>query len=164
MEGCIEECMAVATSKYEMNNNAIDDEACPLEYRIHHWSKERRLTNVLGFETKFIAKKQSDLILNSPVAGVRFREIHRRRRSEIEVIIRRSVKNMDPEAARTSRDSLDLAFHMSNILDTGLDRQTLSILIALCDMGLNPEALAAVVKELARESSSSSPPPAATRS
>lgn len=71
---------------------------------------------------------------------------------------------MDPEAARTSRDSLDLAFHMSNILDTGLDRQTLSILIALCDMGLNPEALAAVVKELARESSSSSPPPAATRS
>nr|GLL36684.1 mitotic-spindle organizing protein 1B [Ipomoea trifida] len=146
--------MAVATSKYEMNNNAINDEACPLEYRIHHWSKERRLYST----------GRPALILNSPVAGVRFREIHRRRRSEIEVIIRQSVKNMDPEAARTSRDSLDLAFHMSNILDTGLDRQTLSILIALCDMGLNPEALAAVVKELARESSSSSPPPAATRS
>ncbi|KAG4172348.1 hypothetical protein ERO13_A12G267900v2 [Gossypium hirsutum] len=28
---------------------------------------------------------------------------------------------MDPEAARTARESLDLAFHMSNILDTGLD-------------------------------------------
>ncbi|KAH1069692.1 hypothetical protein GYH30_007040 [Glycine max] len=27
---------------------------------------------------------------------------------------------MDPEAARTARESLDLAFHMSNILDTGL--------------------------------------------
>ncbi|KAL1567408.1 mitotic-spindle organizing protein 1B-like [Salvia divinorum] len=26
---------------------------------------------------------------------------------------------MDPEAARTARDSLDLAFHMSNILETG---------------------------------------------
>ncbi|KAL0349188.1 UNVERIFIED_CONTAM: Mitotic-spindle organizing protein 1B [Sesamum angustifolium] len=67
---------------------------------------------------------------------------------------------MDPEAARTARDSLELVFHMSNILDTGLDRHTLSILIALCEMGLNPESLAAVVKELRRESppsSSSSP-------
>ncbi|KAJ8759472.1 hypothetical protein K2173_007084 [Erythroxylum novogranatense] len=62
---------------------------------------------------------------------------------------------MDPEAAKTARESLDLAFHMSNILDTGLDRHTLSVLIALCDMGLNPEALAAVVKELRREASSS---------
>ncbi|GMY12980.1 mitotic-spindle organizing protein 1B-like [Fagus crenata] len=41
---------------------------------------------------------------------------------------------MDPEAARTARESLDLAFHMSNILDTGLDRHTLCVLIALCDL------------------------------
>ncbi|KAK9021935.1 hypothetical protein V6N11_011897 [Hibiscus sabdariffa] len=73
---------------------------------------------------------------------------------------------MDPDAARTARESLDLAFHMSNILDTGLDRHTLSVLIALCDLGLNPEALAAVVKELRTEptpqaplSSASSPVP-----
>lgn len=59
---------------------------------------------------------------------------------------------MDPEAARTARDSLDLVFHMSNILETGLDRHTLSVLIALCEMGLNPEALAAVVKELCQKS------------
>ncbi|PIA33389.1 hypothetical protein AQUCO_04100075v1 [Aquilegia coerulea] len=58
---------------------------------------------------------------------------------------------MDPEAARTARESLDLAFHMSNILDTGLDRHTLSLLIALSDVGLNPEALAALVKELRKE-------------
>ncbi|XP_062077420.1 mitotic-spindle organizing protein 1B-like [Humulus lupulus] len=55
---------------------------------------------------------------------------------------------MGAEAAKIARESLDLAFHMSNILDTGLDRHTLSVLIALCDLGLNPEALAAVVKEL----------------
>nr|KYP70447.1 UPF0582 protein At4g09550 family [Cajanus cajan] len=61
---------------------------------------------------------------------------------------------MDPEAARTARESLDLAFHMSNILDTGLDRHTLSVLIALCDLGVNPEALAAVVKELRKEKTS----------
>lgn len=70
---------------------------------------------------------------------------------------------MDPEATRSARESLDLAFHMSNILDTGLDRHTLSVLIALCDLGLNPEALAALVKELRKEknpplSSSTHPP------
>lgn len=68
---------------------------------------------------------------------------------------------MDSEAAKTARESLDLAFHMSNILETGLDRHTLSVLIALCDLGLNPEALAALVKELRREPSSSTPPSAA---
>ncbi|XP_057422239.1 mitotic-spindle organizing protein 1B-like [Lotus japonicus] len=64
---------------------------------------------------------------------------------------------MDPEAARIARESLDLAFHMSNILDTGLDRHTLSVLIALCDLGVNPEALAVVVKELRKEKPSLSP-------
>ncbi|KAB1222166.1 Mitotic-spindle organizing protein 1B [Morella rubra] len=66
---------------------------------------------------------------------------------------------MDPDAAQTARESLDLAFHMSNLLDTGLDRHTLSVLIALCDLGLNPEALAALVKELRREPQLSSSPP-----
>ncbi|KAJ0841107.1 putative mitotic-spindle organizing protein [Helianthus annuus] len=45
------------------------------------------------------------------------------------------------------RESVELVFQMSNILDTGLDRHTLSVLIALCDLGFNPEALAALVKE-----------------
>ncbi|KAJ6316828.1 hypothetical protein OIU78_020000 [Salix suchowensis] len=68
------------------------------------------------------------------------------------------VAVMDPEAAKTARESLELAFHMSNLLDTGLDRHTLSVLIALCDLGLNPEALAAAVKELRRDPDSSSLP------
>ncbi|XP_068654839.1 mitotic-spindle organizing protein 1A-like [Aristolochia californica] len=70
---------------------------------------------------------------------------------------------MDPEAARNARESLDLAFHMSNILETGLDRHTLSILIALCERGFNPEALAAVVKELRKESPTSPAPPPSSR-
>ena len=45
-----------------------------------------------------------------------------------------------------------VAFELSQVLDTGLDRETLSILIALCENGVNPEALALVVKELKRES------------
>lgn len=40
---------------------------------------------------------------------------------------------------------------MSTILDTGLDRKTLSLLLELVESGVNPEALAAVVKELRRE-------------
>ncbi|GAB4845518.1 hypothetical protein Ancab_038923, partial [Ancistrocladus abbreviatus] len=77
-------------------------------------------------------------------------------------IIRKSY--MDSEAARTARESLELAFHMSNILDTGLDRQTLSVLISLCELGVNPEALAAVVKELRTDTSSSSSLPSSSSS
>ena len=40
---------------------------------------------------------------------------------------------------------------MSKLLDTGLDRETLAILVALVENGVSPEALAAVVKELRRE-------------
>ena len=39
-------------------------------------------------------------------------------------------------------------YEVSNILNTGLDRETLSILVNLCEAGVNPEALAVVVKKL----------------
>ncbi|CAA7398654.1 unnamed protein product [Spirodela intermedia] len=51
------------------------------------------------------------------------------------------------EAARNAKESLDLAFQMSNMLETGLDRHTLSLLVALCDRGVNPESLAALIRE-----------------
>lgn len=44
-----------------------------------------------------------------------------------------------------------VAFEMSKLLDCGLDKEGLAVLIALCENGVNPEALAAVVKELRRE-------------
>ena len=40
---------------------------------------------------------------------------------------------------------------MSQILNCGLDQRTVSILASLVENGVNPEALAAVVKELKRE-------------
>lgn len=43
-------------------------------------------------------------------------------------------------------------FEMSQILNCGIDQHTLSILVQLVENGVNPEALAAVVKELKRES------------
>jgi mitotic-spindle organizing protein 1 len=42
-------------------------------------------------------------------------------------------------------------YEMSQILNCGLDQKTLSILASLIENGVNPEALAAVVKELKRE-------------
>ncbi|KAM0933796.1 putative mitotic-spindle organizing protein [Dioscorea sansibarensis] len=68
---------------------------------------------------------------------------------------------MEAEAARNTKETLELAFQISNILETGLDRHTLSLLIALLDRGVNPEALAALVRELSppRQSSSCAPIP-----
>lgn len=43
-------------------------------------------------------------------------------------------------------------FDISQLLQTGLDRETLSVLVGLTESGVNPEALAAVIKELRRES------------
>lgn len=37
------------------------------------------------------------------------------------------------------------------MLETGLDREKISILLNLCELGVNPEALAAIVKELRKE-------------
>ncbi|KAK3252540.1 hypothetical protein CYMTET_38173 [Cymbomonas tetramitiformis] len=50
-----------------------------------------------------------------------------------------------------AKETLDVTFEISKLLNTGLDRETLSVLMALVENGVNPEALAAVVKELRRE-------------
>lgn len=50
-----------------------------------------------------------------------------------------------------TRETVDLLHEMSLLLDTGLDKETLSHCIALIEGGCNPEALSAVIKELARE-------------
>ena len=41
---------------------------------------------------------------------------------------------------------------ISNLLNTGLDSESLSICVKLIEAGVNPEALAMVIKELRRES------------
>lgn len=46
---------------------------------------------------------------------------------------------------------LDALQELSNILETGLDRESLSILLELTESGVNPEALAALVKELRKQ-------------
>ena len=42
-------------------------------------------------------------------------------------------------------------YEISQLLNCGIDQNVLSILISLCENGVNPEALAVVVKELKSE-------------
>eukprot|EP00968_Pinguiococcus_pyrenoidosus_P027786 scaffold7468_cov277-Pinguiococcus_pyrenoidosus.AAC.1 len=44
-----------------------------------------------------------------------------------------------------------VASEISSILNTGLSEEALAILMQLCEAGVNPEALAAVVKELRQD-------------
>ncbi|KAI8926590.1 mitotic-spindle organizing gamma-tubulin ring associated-domain-containing protein [Entophlyctis helioformis] len=53
-----------------------------------------------------------------------------------------------------AQETMDILFELSVLLNTGLDRDALSLCVSLCESGVNPEALAAVIKELKRESRS----------
>jgi len=59
--------------------------------------------------------------------------------------------DMSSSSQEDTRLTMDVVLSLSRILNTGLDRETLSILMQLCEHGVNPDALAAVVKELRRE-------------
>ena len=48
-------------------------------------------------------------------------------------------------------ETLDVIHEMSELLNTGLDRETLKEVAELCDQGFNPYALAQVLKELRAE-------------
>lgn len=45
-------------------------------------------------------------------------------------------------------DTPGVLLEISRILNTGLDMETLSICVRLCEQGINPEALSSVIKEL----------------
>lgn len=59
---------------------------------------------------------------------------------------------LDRSKVPAARETLDTLMEISNLLNTGLDSESLAICVKLCEAGVNPEALAAVVKELRRES------------
>ncbi|XP_039639690.1 mitotic-spindle organizing protein 1 isoform X1 [Perca fluviatilis] len=45
-----------------------------------------------------------------------------------------------------------LLLEISRLLNTGMDMESLSICVRLCEQGINPEALSAVIKELRKAS------------
>ncbi|XP_015523046.1 mitotic-spindle organizing protein 1-like [Neodiprion lecontei] len=50
-----------------------------------------------------------------------------------------------------ARKTFQTLHQISKLLNTNLDPSTLSICVRLCENGVNPQALATVVKELQRE-------------
>uniref|UniRef100_K3WI17 Mitotic-spindle organizing protein 1 n=1 Tax=Globisporangium ultimum (strain ATCC 200006 / CBS 805.95 / DAOM BR144) TaxID=431595 RepID=K3WI17_GLOUD len=56
----------------------------------------------------------------------------------------------------TRTEVLETVYELSRLLNTGLDRETLPIVMALIQKGVNPEALAAVIKDLRRDAAAAS--------
>ncbi|XP_030636480.1 mitotic-spindle organizing protein 1 [Chanos chanos] len=52
------------------------------------------------------------------------------------------------------RETMDVLLEISRLLNTGLDMESLSICVRLCEQGINPEALSSVIKELRRATDS----------
>lgn len=50
-----------------------------------------------------------------------------------------------------AKDTYTAVQQLSQILDTGLDPEVLSICMQLCEAGINPDALAACIRELQKE-------------
>ncbi|CAI5730948.1 unnamed protein product [Hyaloperonospora brassicae] len=57
---------------------------------------------------------------------------------------------------------METVYELSRLLNTGLDRDTLAILMALIQKGVNPEALAAVVKDLRNDAAAAATAAATT--
>nr|CAD7268056.1 unnamed protein product [Timema shepardi]CAD7578614.1 unnamed protein product [Timema californicum] len=50
-----------------------------------------------------------------------------------------------------AKQTLNILQEISDLLNTGLTPETLNICVRLCELGVNPEALALVLKEINRE-------------
>lgn len=59
--------------------------------------------------------------------------------------------NVENGQVREARETLQTLMELSRLLCTGLDPETLTICVRLCEAGVNPESLAGVVRELVRE-------------
>ncbi|KAL1430196.1 hypothetical protein MTO96_015312 [Rhipicephalus appendiculatus] len=51
---------------------------------------------------------------------------------------------------RLVKETFDVLLEMSQLLNTGLDAQSLALCVKLCESGVNPEALACLIKGGAR--------------
>lgn len=53
-------------------------------------------------------------------------------------------KNFNDE----SKEALDTLMELSKLLNTGLDAKTLTACVQLCELGIHPESIATVIKEI----------------
>ncbi|KAG8757904.1 hypothetical protein FRC14_001202 [Serendipita sp. 396] len=64
------------------------------------------------------------------------------------------MSSRDLERASSAQQTLDVLYDISQLLNTQLDRETLATCVSMIEAGVNPEALATVIKELRRENAS----------
>ncbi|KAK8864407.1 mitotic-spindle organizing protein 1 [Kwoniella newhampshirensis] len=57
----------------------------------------------------------------------------------------------DEAILQNARDTIDSLYDLSQLLQTGLDKNTLSVCVGMIEQGANPDTLAAVIKALRRE-------------
>ncbi|KAJ6581421.1 mitotic-spindle organizing gamma-tubulin ring associated-domain-containing protein [Mycena capillaripes] len=62
-----------------------------------------------------------------------------------------SGSSRDAERIASAQQTLDILHEMSQLLNTQLDKETLTTCVRMIESGVNPEALAAVIQELRRE-------------
>ncbi|MCO5600250.1 hypothetical protein L7F22_054360 [Adiantum nelumboides] len=55
---------------------------------------------------------------------------------------------MEEARSERAREALDLAYRMANLLNTGLDRPRIVVLMVLKEQSVNSKVLVTVVKEL----------------
>nr|XP_009483974.1 PREDICTED: mitotic-spindle organizing protein 1 [Pelecanus crispus] len=84
-----------------------------------------------------------------PKAYVNFRQSGELPGSPLRVVKYKDLLWKCPNEMLVARESVHgVLFEISRILNTGLDMETLSICVRLCEQGINPEALSSVIKEL----------------
>ncbi|KAF9462888.1 mitotic-spindle organizing gamma-tubulin ring associated-domain-containing protein [Collybia nuda] len=70
------------------------------------------------------------------------------------------MSTRESDRITSAQQTLDILYEMSQLLNTQLDKETLATCVGMIESGVNPEALAAVIQELRRESSVLSAQPA----
>ncbi|KAI0078673.1 hypothetical protein K474DRAFT_1660049 [Panus rudis PR-1116 ss-1] len=61
------------------------------------------------------------------------------------------MSTREADRVSSAQQTLDILNDISQLLNTGLDKETLATCISMIESGVNPEALAAVIQELRRE-------------
>jgi len=61
------------------------------------------------------------------------------------------MPSQQDEKRQAAREVIDILHEISILLNTHLDRTELSLCVSLIENGVNPEALATVIKELRKE-------------
>ncbi|THC89777.1 hypothetical protein EYZ11_010771 [Aspergillus tanneri] len=66
------------------------------------------------------------------------------------------MPSQSDDKRQAAREVVDILHEISTLLNTHLDRTELSLCVSLIENGVNPDALAAVIKDLRRETAASS--------